>query len=197
MLSAPSGTGKTTLVRRLMETVSGLTFSVSHTTRPRRKGEKNGRDYFFVSRDEFRQMARRGEFVEWANVFGLYFGTGRRQLREAQTAGRDVVLDIDVQGHRQLKRRVPEAVSIFILPPSFRELGLRLRRRSRDSRESMERRLRDSGREINAWKEYDYLVVNDRLSRAVESLAAIIKAARLRQDSQRQRVIEICRTFGG
>ncbi len=131
MLSAPSGTGKTTLVRRLMETVAGLTFSVSHTTRPRRKGEKNGRDYFFVSRNEFRQMARRGEFVEWANVFGHYYGTGRKQLREAQASGRDIVLDIDVQGHRQLKRRVPEAVSIFILPPSFRELGLGGGRRAR------------------------------------------------------------------
>lgn len=197
MISAPSGTGKTTLVRRLIATMPGLAFSVSHTTRPRRKGEREGRDYFFVGEKQFRRMAQRGEFAEWANVFGHFYGTGRRQLREAQAAGRDIVLDIDVQGHRQLKRRLPEAVSIFILPPSFRELVLRLRRRSRDSREAMERRLRDSGREINAWKEYDYLVVNDRLSRAAESLVAIVKASRLRRETQRQRVIKICKTFGG
>jgi guanylate kinase len=197
VISAPSGTGKTTLARRLMESVPGLAFSVSHTTRPPRAGEKNGRDYYFVSEKQFRGMVQRREFVEWANVFGRFYGTSRRQILRAQAAGRDILLDIDVQGHRQLKRRLPEAVSIFVLPPSFRALSLRLRRRSGDSRESIARRLRDSRREIDSWKEYDYLLVNDRLSHAVEGLAAIVKATRLRRESQGQRVIEICKTFGG
>jgi guanylate kinase len=197
VLSAPSGTGKTTLVRRLMEAVPDLAFSVSCTTRAPRAGEKNGRDYYFVSRKQFQRMVRRGEFAEWANVFGEFYGTTRKQLREAQSAGRDILLDIDVQGRRQLKRRLPEAVSIFVLPPSFRELSLRLRRRSGDSHEAIARRLRDSGREISSWKEYDYLIVNDRVSRAVEGLAAIVKAARLSRESQRQRVVKICKTFGG
>ena len=119
VISAPSGSGKSTLTRRVMAAFPGLRFSVSYTTRAPRAGEKQGRDYFFVSPKVFKGMIARHEFVEWADVYGHLYGTARRQLRAAQEAGRDILLDIDVQGHRQVRRRLPESVSVFILPPSF------------------------------------------------------------------------------
>jgi guanylate kinase len=197
VISAPSGAGKSSLVQRLLARIPRLQFSVSYTTRPPRRGEKHGRDYFFVSRRKFRQMVAARQLVEWATVFGHLYGTSRRQLREAQEAGQDILLDIDVQGYRQVRQRLPEAVSIFVLPPSFRELERRLRHRHSEAPEVISRRLNDARREIRHWPEYDYLVVNDRLSKAARALQAIVEAACLRRAAQRGRAKEIAQTFGG
>ncbi len=197
VISAPSGAGKSTLVRRLRASLSGLTFSVSYTTRSPRPGEKDGHDYFFVTPARFKRMIRAGEFVEWAEVFGCLYGTSWKQLRAAEEAGEDIVLDIDVQGHRKVRRRLPGAVSVFVLPPSFRVLERRLRRRRSDSREVIERRLAAARKEIMHWPEYDYLVVNDQVTRATRALRNVVLAARLRRRNQRARVREICKTFGG
>ncbi len=197
VISAPSGAGKSTLVKSLIDSLPGLTFSVSYTTRPPRPGEKEGRDYFFVSPARFNQMVSAGEFVEWADVFGHLYGTSWKQVRAAEEAGEDLLLDIDVQGHRQVRQRLPEAVSVFVLPPSFRELERRLRRRHLDAPEVIEKRLAAARKEISHWPEYDYLVVNERLSQASRALRAVVLAARLRRENQRERVQEICTTFGG
>jgi guanylate kinase len=197
IVSAPSGSGKTTLVHRLLDACPQLRFSVSYTTRPPRRGEKHGREYFFVTRKQFNQMIQAGEFIEWAEVVGEFYGTARQQLHAAQEAGQDILLDIDIQGHRQVRRKLPEAVSIFILPPSFQELERRLRRRKSDTPDSIERRLRNARREIGHWKEYDFVVVNDRLRAATKSLRAIVEAARARACVQRERAKEISQSFGG
>lgn len=200
VISAPSGAGKTTFIRRLLRSLPGLRFSVSHTTRPPRPGEKNGREYFFVSRQDFDGMVTRGEFVEWAEVHGELYGTSWKSLREAQAAGDDVLLDIDVQGHRQVRCQLPEAVSIFLLPPSFAELERRLRRRqSRTAAPTgeTERRLADARREIRRWREYDFLIVNDRIAAADRALKAVVTAARSRRVIQEGRAREIVKTFGG
>jgi guanylate kinase len=200
VISAPSGAGKTTFIRRLLRSLPGLRFSVSHTTRPPRPGEKNGREYFFVSRRVFDQMLGRGEFVEWAEVHGQLYGTSWKSLRQAQAASDDVLLDIDVQGHRQVRRQLPEAVSIFLLPPSFAELERRLRRRQSGtpapSRET-ERRLADARREIRHWRDYDFLIVNDRIADAHRALKAVVTAARFRRLIQQDRARKIAKTFGG
>jgi guanylate kinase len=197
VISAPSGSGKSTLIKRLMAALSGLRFSVSYTTRAPRAQEKQGRDYFFVSRKVFERMVARGEFVEWADVYGHLYGTACKQLRAAQDAGRDILLDIDVKGHQQVRQRLPEAVSVFILPPSFQELSRRLRDRHSDAPEEIERRLETAREEIAHWAEYDYLVVNDHLQDATQALRAIVRAARFRRPSQTERVEKIIGTFGG
>jgi guanylate kinase len=197
VISAPSGAGKSTLVKRLMASTPGLCFSVSYTTRAPRATEKHGRDYFFVSRKVFEGMVRREEFVEWAKVHGQFYGTAHKQLQAAQDEGKDILLDIDVQGHGQVHQKLPEAVSVFILPPSFEELARRLRDRCSDSPESIERRLDKAKEEIARWPEYDYLVVNDHLKQATLALQAIVRAARFRRSSQAGRVKEIINKFGG
>ncbi len=197
VISAPSGSGKSTLVKRLMSSLPGLAFSVSHTTRPKRKGEKQGRDYFFVSRKQFEKMIAAGEFIEWADVFGCWYGTSRKQIERAQEAGLDVLLDIDVQGHQQIRKRLPEAVSVFVMPPSFRELERRLRNRHADSPEVIERRLKTARQEISHWPEYDYLIVNDHLVPASRALSAVVQAARFRRQNQARQAEVICKTFGG
>ena len=197
VISAPSGAGKTTLVNRLLAAVPGLSFSVSHTTRVPRQGEENGRDYFFVSLAEFRRMISRGEFLEWAQVFDNYYGTSWKQVLAAQRAGKDVLLDIDVQGHKQVKARMKDAISIFVLPPSFQELERRLRRRHLDTPEAIRKRLVFARREVRHWPEYDYLVVNNRIPEAAQALKAVVTAARFRRSCQQNQANEISRTFGG
>jgi guanylate kinase len=197
VISAPSGAGKTTLVNRLLASVPGLAFSVSHTTRAPRAGEKHGREYFFVTSGKFRRMIDNAALVEWANVFGNYYGTSWKQLRASQRSGTDVLLDIDVQGHQQIKKLLPEAVSIFILPPSFSELEHRLRRRHLDAPETIRKRLAFARQEITHWPEYDYLIVNDNLARASQALKAVVMAARFRKASQQERAREISQSFGG
>ncbi|MGO8786599.1 MAG: guanylate kinase [Terriglobia bacterium] len=197
VISAPSGAGKSTLVKGLMAASPELRFSISYTTRAPRAMEEDGRDYYFVSRMIFERMAAQGEFVEWADVHGHLYGTAHQQLRAAQEAGQDILLDIDVQGHQQVRQRLPEAVSVFILPPSFPELSRRLRDRHSDAPEEIERRLQTARGEITHWTEYDYLVVNDHLRDATQALRAIVRAARFRRTSQALRVEKIIGTFGG
>ncbi|MGE5206209.1 MAG: guanylate kinase, partial [Chlamydiota bacterium] len=163
IISAPSGSGKSTLVNELRKLVSNLDFSISYTTRRPRGSEQNGREYFFVPIQDFEEMIARGEFLEHANVFGNYYGTARRFLEQAQRGGRDLLLDIDVQGAAQIKRKIPDAVSIFILPPDKKTLEWRLRNRSLDTEEVIQRRLLTAAKEIENYQSYDYILINDRL----------------------------------
>src|SRR3984957_17117531 len=181
IISAPSGSGKSTLVNEVRQIVAGLDFSVSYTTRKPRGSEQNGREYFFVSRDEFEEMIRQEEFLEHAEVFGNYYGTARRFLREAEQRGSDLLLDIDVQGAEQIKRKLPQAVSIFIMPPNRKILEARLRKRSLDAEEVIQRRLVTASREIENYEKYDYILVNDRLDESIEALTAILLAERLKR----------------
>jgi guanylate kinase len=197
IISAPSGSGKSTLVQRLLASDPGLVFSISHTTRAPRGQERNGADYHFVSRDEFLAMRERGEFLECAEVFGNWYGTHGSILDQAAAAGRDVVLDIDVQGARQLRDRVPEAVSIFILAPSRAELAKRLRGRSEDDERVIQRRLSEAAREIRDYRQYDYVLVNEDVERSAAILSAIVVAERHRRASSavEARVQSILATF--
>ena len=183
IISAPSGSGKSTLVNEIRHLVEGLYFSISYTTRLPRGSEQNGREYFFVTRSEFEAMIRQGEFLEYAEVFGNYYGTARRFQREAEQTGQDLLLDIDVQGARQIKQKLPQAVSIFILPPDRNTLERRLRTRSLDSEEVIQRRLVTATREIENYAKYDYILVNDRLEESVEALKSVLLAERLRHSA--------------
>ena len=181
IISAPSGSGKSTLVNKVREIVPGLKFSISYTTRPPRAGEENGREYFFVSRTEFEEMMRKDDFLEYADVFGHYYGTARNFLNLAEREGKDLLLDIDVQGAAQIKGKIPGAVSIFILPPNRQELEKRLRTRSLDAEAVIQRRLVTASREIENYEKYDYILVNDRLEESVDSLKSILLAERRKQ----------------
>jgi guanylate kinase len=182
VVSAPSGTGKTTLCRMLLKEFENMEFSVSYTTRPPRKGEVNGKDYFFVSREEFERMVEEGDFLEWANVYGNLYGTSKSQVLKALEEGKDILLDIDVQGALQVKKNLPEAVLIFIMPPSFEELEKRLRSRGTDSEEVIEKRLNVAKEEIKKAPFYDYIVVNDVLDVAFNKLKAIITAEKCKTE---------------
>jgi guanylate kinase len=184
IISAPSGSGKSTLVSEIRQVVAGLDFSISYTTRAPRGSEQNGREYFFVSRIEFEAMIAEDEFLEHANVFGNYYGTARRFLREAEEKALDLLLDIDVQGADQIKRKLPEAVSIFILPPDRKTLEQRLRRRSLDAKAVIDTRLITATQEIENYEKYDYILVNDRLEESVELLKAILLTERAQRSSQ-------------
>jgi guanylate kinase len=191
VISAPSGSGKTTLIDEIRKLVDNLQFSISYTTRAPRGSEQNGREYFFVTRDEFEKMIAAGEFLEYANVFGNYDGTARRFLQEAEQTGKDLVLDIDVQGEMQVKQKIPDAVSIFILPPSRDVLERRLRNRSQAegvaAPEVIERRLQAATKEIENYRNYDYILVNDRLETSVDELKAIVLGERLRRSGEPMR----------
>ena len=182
IISAPSGSGKSTLVSELRRSVPNLEFSISYTTRPPRGSEQHGREYFFLTRDEFERMIAAGEFLEHAEVFGNYYGTARRFLRQAEDAGRDIVLDIDVQGAAQVNRLLPDAVTIFVLPPSRDILEKRLRRRSeaegKVNEETIQRRLHTAAKEIENYSKYRYILVNDRLEESIDELKAIVLAER-------------------
>lgn len=195
IISAPSGSGKSTLTRQLLERVPCLRFSVSYTTRAPRGQERDGRDYFFISRDEFERRLKNGEFLEHAEVFGNYYGTHISELDRAAAEGVDLVLDIDVQGARQLKGRIAGAVSIFILAPSRQVLEERLRARSQDSDAVIERRLRDAAEEIRNYTLYDYVLVNREVASSVDTLVAIVKASRSRRDRMEQEIRPILETF--
>jgi guanylate kinase len=181
IISAPSGSGKSTLVEKVRPIVPRLDFSISYTTRQARGNEQNGREYFFVSREEFDQMVQRNEFLEHAEFDGNWYGTAKRFLQQAQQKGHDLLLDIDVQGAAQIKRKLPEAVSIFIMPPDRKTLEARLRNRSLDKEEVIQRRLVTASREIEKYREYDYILINDRLEDSVDALKAILLAERLRR----------------
>jgi len=178
IFSAPSGAGKTTLVKRLLRAFPDLSLSVSFTTRNRRRGEVAGRDYHFISAAEFNKMRRKGAFAEWAKVHGFYYGTPRAPLERTVRRGMDVLLDIDVQGAGKIKRAFPDAVSVFIVPPSWRELKKRLSRRGTDGSETIRKRLMNARREIREIMRYDYYVVNQEIGKALEELKAILRAER-------------------
>jgi len=195
VVSAPSATGKTTVVEQLVQVLPGLRMSRSYTSRAARPGEENGVDYNFISRDEFEAMIARDAFLEWADVFGHYYGTGRDETRARLTAGEDLVLVIDVQGARQVRERLPQTVAIFMLPPSFEVLEQRLRKRSKDPEPAMVRRLETARREVDAVEAYDYVVVNDLLERCVGELAGIVVAERARLARRRTAIQPIIATF--
>ena len=175
VIAAPSGAGKTSLVRALMQREPGLRFSISYTTRRQRPNEVHGRDYFFVGREEFDRMAEAGQFLEHATVFGNSYGTARVQVEQSLESGQDLILEIDWQGARQIRSALPECCSIFILPPSRAELERRLRGRGTDTEEVIVRRLGEAAEDMGHWREFDYVVVNDSFDRALDELSAIVQ----------------------
>lgn len=181
VISAPSGAGKTTVCHRVLESISDLAYSISHTTRPPRYGEKDGVDYFFVSEDEFLRMREREDFLEWALVHNNYYGTAKRQISDCLGSGKDILLDIDIQGARQVRDQLSEAILIFILPPSWEVLEERLRKRQSDDEEALKLRMVNARREVRAIREYDYIIINDDLDEAVRNLTAIVQAERCRR----------------
>ena len=195
IISAPSGSGKSTLVSRLVQRDQRLRFSVSYTTRKPRGREKPGENYIYISRPEFETRIEAGEFLEFAEVFGNYYGTSRKILEQSRQEGMDLVLDIDVQGARQLKERLPEAVSIFVLAPSRDILEQRLRARSEDAEEVIQRRLREAAEEIWNYKQYDYVLVNYRVDESVDALLSIIRAERVRRIRMEDQIRPILASF--
>jgi guanylate kinase len=195
IVSAPSGSGKSTLVARLLASVPDLMFSVSYTSRAPRGNEVDGQSYCFVSRRDFEAMIGRGEFLEWAEVFGNYYGTHRGILEKARAEGKDLVLDIDVQGARQLNRQIPEAVTVFILAPSRQILEQRLRARGEDREEVIERRLGEAAVEIRKYNQYDYVLINRDLCESDAVLSGIVRAERARRTRIEDQIRPILETF--
>jgi len=195
IVSAPSGTGKTTLVERLVKTTDGLKMSRSYTSRPPRADEKDGVDYNFVSRDQFERMAEANEFLEWADVFGNLYGTAAADTARCLDSGNDVVLVIDVQGARKVRARGLSHVGIFVLPPTYQALEKRLRGRSKDPEEAIKRRLQVARDEVSAFREYDYIVVNDELEACVDRMRGIVMAERARLACMRGEADRILGTF--
>jgi guanylate kinase len=197
VVAAPSGAGKTSLVKALMEREPRIRFSVSYTTRTPRTTEIPGRDYHFVSPERFEAMVANGEFLEHAKVFDNCYGTGVRTVQEALANGEQLLLEIDWQGARQVRARLPEAVSIFILPPSRLALEQRLRGRSTDSDQVIQRRLRDADNDLSHWNEFDYVVVNDDFDQALEDLQAIVDNRGGRLESTRAEVAQFAAQLAG
>ena len=195
VVSAPSGAGKTTVLARVLRDLGGIRFSVSHTTRSPRGAERDGVEYHFVGRPAFERLLEEGSLLEWAEVHGNLYGTGVAEIERASAAGVDILLDLDVQGAAQVRRRIPEAVMVFILPPSYEILEHRLRGRGQDDEAAIGRRLAAAGREIDAFEQYDYAIVNDDLDGCVEELKSIVRAARCRVAVVRDRARAIERTF--
>jgi guanylate kinase len=195
IVSAPSGTGKTTLVEKLVQVLPNLRMSRSYTSRPARAGERDGVDYYFISRDEFQRRINAAEFLEWADVFGNYYGTALADVDYMVAHGQDVVLVIDVQGARQVKARGVDHTAIFVMPPSFEVLEKRLRGRSKDSEEQMQRRLDTARGEASSYVDYDYVVVNDELQPTVVRLQEIIAAERSRTHRMKPIAEHIIETF--
>ena len=196
VVSAPSGTGKTTVVERLVQVVPGLSLSRSYTSRQMRAGERDGVDYNFITRTRFEGMANDGAFLEWADVFGNLYGTCAADTDAMLAAGNDVVLVIDVQGARQVRKRSTDTIAVFVLPPSFGALEQRLRGRSKDPEAAIRRRLATAREEIGAVGEYDYVVVNDALEACVDRLRAIVLAERARPREMAGQVFDIVSSFG-
>jgi guanylate kinase len=195
IISAPSGSGKSTLVHRLLKSDPNLAFSVSYTTRAPRPGEKNAVDYNFLSRVEFEQRLAHNEFLEYAEVYGNYYGTHRTSIDNAVQNHKDLVLDIDVQGARQLKVAIPEAIGIFVLPPSRQVLEQRLRARSQDSKEVIQRRLKAAAEEVRNYIQYDYVLINREIEESAAKLATIVQAERMRKVRMQEDVEPILESF--
>ncbi len=197
VVSAPSGTGKTTVVERLIHVVPDLAMSRSYTSRPARAGESDRLDYNFVSRPRFEEMIAAAAFLEWATVFGNLYGTCAEDADRHLDTGRDLVLVIDVQGARQVRERCPDTVGVFVMPPSFAVLEQRLRGRSKDTEDAMQRRLQTARDEVAAFTDYEYVIVNDELEACVDRLRAIVLAERTRLRSARRKAEQIVQTFKG
>jgi guanylate kinase len=195
IISAPSGSGKSTVVREVLADDSNLIFSISYTTRLPRGKEKPGQSYNYISREEFEERIRKDEFLEYAEVFGNYYGTHIGIWQQAQAEGKDLVLDIDVQGAAQLKKKIADAVSVFILAPSRTELEKRLRTRSEDPDEVISRRLAEAAREIKEYESYDYILVNRKVAESVATLKAIIQVERVRTKRMEREIQPILKTF--
>lgn len=196
IISAPSGSGKSTLTNEILKLVPNLDFSISYTTRAVRGSEQNGKHYYFISTEQFQKMVEAGEFLEHANVHGNCYGTARQFLREAGRNHHDLLLDIDVQGAAQIKRNLTDAISIFVLPPDRKTLEWRLRNRSEDSEDVIQRRLITATREIEEYDKYDYILINDKLEESCEKLRAIVLSERLRRleralSDQEQKIIDL------
>jgi guanylate kinase len=195
VVSSPSGGGKGTLIRRVLKEVPGLGYSVSYTTRQARLGEADGRDYFFVTPETFMRMERAGEFLEWASVHGNLYGTARSQVERELSEGRDIILEVDVQGAESVRAQVSNAVSIFILPPSFDVLCARLTARGSERPDDLTLRLQNARSEVERYVEFDYVVINDEVERAAGQLASIIRAERARRERQEYLAQRVLATF--
>lgn len=195
VVSAPSGAGKSTVLGRILEELPGIRFSVSHTTRKAREGETDGVHYHFVSKKAFEEMRTSGRMLEWAHVHDHLYGTSHAEFERARAEAVDLLLDVDVQGAAQVRVKIPDAVSIFIMPPSFDALKRRLRGRGSESEGVIERRLRVATEEASLFAEYEYVLVNDDLDRCVESLKCVIRSARLRTSRMRGEASRILETF--
>lgn len=195
VVSSPSGGGKGTLIRHVLDEVPNLSYSVSFTTRTPRPGERNGREYFFISREVFDEMVAAGEFLEWACVHGNYYGTAKRQVADETAAGIDIVLEVDVQGAASVRQLLLDSVSIFILPPSYEVLKGRLIARGTDSPEQLAVRLRNAPDELRQYSAFDYVIINDEVGRAAAQLASIIYAERARCVRQENLVREVIEKF--
>jgi len=195
VVSSPSGGGKGTLIRRVLDVMPDLSYSVSYTTRAPRNGEVNGREYFFVNRDQFEKMVTAGEFLEWANVHGHLYGTARRQVTEEVASGIDIVLEVDVQGAASVRSLGLDSVSVFILPPSLETLRSRLIARGTDSPEQLAVRLRNAPEELSQYSTFDYVIFNDKVDSAATELAAIVVAERARRERQEPLVHDVIEKF--
>jgi len=195
VISGPSGCGKSTLVKYALSALSRVAFSVSHTTRPQREGEEEGTDYYFVGRDKFDSMITESRLAEWAVVHGNYYGTSKRELEHRASGGTDVILDIDVQGARQIREKYKKGLFIFVLPPSFAQLKQRLVKRGQDDPESISQRLAMARKEIRAYPQFDYIIINEALETAQQELEAIIISERCRLLRRQKGIIPILRSF--
>jgi guanylate kinase len=194
VVTGPSGSGKSTIVHHVLSDLRNVQFSVSHTTRPKRNSEEDGREYYFVSRKEFERMIVRKKFVEWAVVHGQHYGTSKREVEQKAKTG-DLVLDIDVQGAAEIRKKYKKAVFVFVLPPRFQELKRRLEERGEDSLAVIRRRLQDARREIREYVHFDYIVVNDQLDRAVLELESIMLSTRCRLQVRKKDIQTIVQSF--
>ncbi|NIO48933.1 MAG: guanylate kinase [Candidatus Aminicenantes bacterium] len=194
VITGPSGCGKTTLVRQVMENVEDVQFSVSHTTRKKRNSEKEGKDYYFVSKSEFEQMIKEEKFAEWTVIHGNHYGTSKREIEKKGIQG-DILLDIDVQGAEQIKEKLKRGVFIFILPPLFEELKARLEERGQESPDSIKQRLEVARKDIRFYPHFDYIIINDDMKKASKELEAIILSARCRLDIKKKEIVPILRSF--
>lgn len=188
VVSGPSGTGKTTLCKELIKRIPDLSFSISYTTRPRRRNEKSDKDYYFVTPEAFKDMINKGEFAEWAEIYGNSYGTSRSSIEEALNKGHDLIFDIDSQGARQLKRTYPLGISIFLLPPSVSELERRLCNRKTDSQETIRKRMNKARQEISQVEIYEYIVINNVLEKTLHVLQSIIVAEKHRRENMARKL---------
>ncbi len=195
IITSPSGGGKGTLIKRVLPTIENLSYSVSFTTRKQRQGEIDGRDYFFIDVDEFRELIENNEFLEYAEVHKNFYGTSKKQVEKETNEGNDIILEIDVQGAEAVQKKLSNSVGIFILPPSYKILAERLIERNTESRENLTIRLNNAKEEVKRYSEFDFIVVNDELEKATEELRAIILAERLKTNRQIYRIQDILNTF--